>query len=102
MPARRHSRRDAEDVIEPVGATEVENLGSAIVTVAAQQNFGPGPIGADRAQQAAQKGLDLPTAGSLGGTQHGRDEAALAIENNDGLEAIFVPRVKPEGRLHAR
>src|SRR6202041_1955049 len=90
MPARRRGRRDAEDVIEPVGATEVENLGSAIMAVAAHQNFGPGPIGTDRAQQAAQKGLDLLAAGPFGRAQHGGDEPALAIEYADGLKAMFV------------
>src|ERR1700679_3439568 len=90
MPAQRRGGRDAEDVVEPVGATEVENLGSAIVAVAAHQNFGPGPIGADRAQQAAQKALDLLAAGPLGGTQHRGDEAAFAIKNDNGLKAIFI------------
>src|ERR1700692_1784379 len=69
MPAQRRGGRDAEDVIEPVGATEVENLGSAIVAVAAHQDFHLGPIGADRAQQAAQKGLALLAAGPSGGAQ---------------------------------
>ena len=30
MPAQRRGRRGAEDIVEPVGATEVENLGSAM------------------------------------------------------------------------
>ena len=67
MPAQRRGRRDAEDIVEPVGATEVENLGGAIVAVAAHQNLGPGPVGANGAQQAAQKGLDLLAAGAFAG-----------------------------------
>src|SRR5580704_16197934 len=43
MPAQRRGRRDAEDIVEPVGATEVENLGSAIVAVAAHQDLYPRP-----------------------------------------------------------
>src|SRR6202453_363179 len=66
MPAQRRGRRDAEDIVEPVGATEVENLGSAIVAVAAHQNLYPRPVGANGAQQAAQKGLDLLAAGAFG------------------------------------
>src|SRR5271166_2365625 len=60
-------RRDAEDVIEPVGATKVENLGSAIMTVAAQHDLRFRPMGADGAQQATQKGFDFLAAGSFGG-----------------------------------
>jgi hypothetical protein len=53
MPAQCRGRRDAEDVIEAVGPTPVENLGAAIMAVGAQQDLGVGPVGADRAQQAA-------------------------------------------------
>ena len=66
MPAQRRGRRDAEDIVEPVGATEVENLGSAIVAVAAHQDLYPRPVGANGAQQATQKGLDLLAAGAFG------------------------------------
>jgi hypothetical protein len=52
------------------------------MTVAAQQDPGFRPVGADRAQQAAQEGPDLLAARALGRAlgraQHGRDEAALA------------------------
>src|ERR1700675_1597233 len=63
MLAQCRGGRDAEDVIEPIGATEIENLGTAIMTVGAQHDLGLGPVGADRPQQAAQKGLDLLAAG---------------------------------------
>ena len=59
MAAQCRGRRDAEDVIEAVGATPVENLGTAIMTVGAQQDLGLRPVGADGAQQAAQKGADF-------------------------------------------
>ena len=90
MPAQGRGRRDAEDEVEAIGPTPVENLGTAIMAVAAQQNLGLGPVGADRPQQAAQKGFDLLAAGPFGGAEHGGDEAALAVEHDDRLKAIFV------------
>ena len=90
MPAQRRGRRDAEDIVEPVGATEVENLGSAIVAVAAHQDLYPRPVGANGAQQAAQKGLDLLAAGAFGRAQHSSDQTALAIEHDDRLKTVFV------------
>ena len=60
------------------------------MTVGAQQDFGLRPVGADRAQQAAQEGLDLLAAGPFGGTKHGGDEAAVAVEHDDRLKAVFV------------
>src|SRR5208283_4451680 len=102
MTTQRRGRRDAEDIVEAVGATPIENLGAAIMAVGAQQDLGAGPVSADRAQQSTEKGLDLLAARPFGGTKHGRDEAALAVEHHDGLKAVFVPRVEPEGRLHGR
>src|SRR5450631_4251442 len=90
MTTQRRRRRDAEDVVEAVGATEVENLGRAIMAVGAQQNFRSGPAGAEGAQQTAQERLDLLAARPLGGTEHGGDEAALAVEHDDGLKSVFV------------
>ena len=49
-----------------------------------------GPIGADGAQQAAQEGFDLLAAGPFGGTKHGGDEAALAVEHDNRLKSVFV------------
>src|SRR5260370_35205810 len=69
VPAQRRGRRDAQKVIHAVGPTPVENLGAAIMTVGAQENLGVGPVGADRAQQAAPEGLDLLAAGTFGGTK---------------------------------
>ena len=50
-PAQGRRRRDAQNVIHPVGPTPVEDLGAAIVAVGAQQDFGARPVGADGAQQ---------------------------------------------------
>jgi hypothetical protein len=44
----------------------------------------------DGEQQAAQEGANLLAAGSFGGTKNGGDEAALAIEYDDRLKAVFV------------
>src|SRR5271166_3162609 len=90
MPAQRRSRRDAEDVIETARPTPVENLRAAVVAVGAQQDLGVGPMGSDRAQQPAQEGLDLLAAWPLGGTKHGGDEAALAVEHHDGLKSVLI------------
>src|SRR5271165_771170 len=60
------------------------------VVVGAQQDLGAGPVGADRAQQPAQEGLDLLAARPLGGTEHGGDETARAVEHDDRLKAVFV------------
>src|ERR1017187_7928333 len=42
MPAQCGGRCDAQDVIETVGPTPVENLGTAIMAVGAQQDLGVG------------------------------------------------------------
>src|SRR5271167_3147846 len=65
MPAQRRSRRDAEDVIEAARPTPVENLGAAIMAVGAQQDFGVGPMGADRAQQPAEEGWTASNVSSM-------------------------------------
>ena len=90
MTAQGRGRRDAEDVIEAVDATPVENRGAAIMAVGAQKDLGVGPTGSDRAQKPAQEGLDLLAARPFGGTKHSRDEAALAVEHHDGLKSVFV------------
>ena len=60
------------------------------MTVGAQHDFGPGPVGADRPEQAAQEAPDLLAARALGGPQDGGDEAPFTIENDDRLKAILV------------
>src|SRR5208282_6216408 len=90
MSAQCRGRRDAQDVIETVGPAPVENFGTAIMAVGAQQDLGVWPVGADRPQQAAQEGPDLLAARPFGGAKHRRDEAALAVEYDDRLKTIFV------------
>lgn len=68
----------------------VENLGSAIVAVAAQQDFGSRPVCVNRTHQAAQKSSDFLALWPFRRAQCGGDEAPLAIEHDDGLEAIFI------------
>jgi hypothetical protein len=60
------------------------------VAVGAQQDLRPRPVGPDRANEPAQERADFRALRALGGPQHGRDEAALTVEDNDGLEPVFV------------
>src|SRR5271166_649294 len=90
MPPQCRGRRDTQDVIDSVCPTPIENLWTAIVAIGAQEDLGLGPVGADAAQQAAQEGANLLAAGPFGGTKNGGDEAALAIEHDDRLKAVFV------------
>ena len=60
------------------------------MTISAQQNLGLRPVGADGAQQAAQKAAYFLAAGPLGGTKHGGDKATLAVEYDDRLKAISL------------
>src|SRR5437763_14364366 len=53
MLAQRGGRRDAEDVIEPLGPTEAQHLGRAIVAVGPQQDLHTWPVVAQRRDQAA-------------------------------------------------
>ena len=89
MAAQCRGWRDAEDVVEAARATPIENLGTAIMAVGPQQDLGVRPVSADRAQQAPQEGLDLLAARPLGGTKHGGDEAALAVEHDDRLKSVL-------------
>ena len=90
MVAQCRGWRDAEDVVEAARATPIENLGTAIMAVGPQQDLGVRPVSADRAHKAPQEGLDLLAARPLGGTKHGGDEAALAVEHDDRLKSVFV------------
>src|SRR6266576_1990660 len=90
MGAQRRGGRDAENVVETVGPTPVENLGAAIMAVGAQHDFRHRPVGADRAQEAPQKGAGLRALWPFGGTQHGGEKAAPAVEYDNRLEAIFI------------
>src|SRR5271166_5811405 len=69
VPAQRRGRRDAQDIIETIGSTPVEDFGTAIMAIGAQQYLGVGPVGPDRPQQAAQKGTDLLATRAFGVTK---------------------------------
>src|SRR3954449_10871897 len=56
MPPQGRGRRNAEDEVNPVGATPVEDLRAAIVAVGAQQDRRCRPVGPDRPEQPAQEG----------------------------------------------
>src|SRR5215203_7166348 len=90
MTAQGRGRRDAEDEVDPVGATPVDDLRTAIGAVGAQQDLRRRPVCADGSEQPSQEGADVRAFGSLGGPQNGRDDAALSVEDNDGLEPVFV------------
>ena len=90
VPAQCRGRRDAENVFEPLGTTEVENLGTAIMAVATQHYLRFRPVGADGAQQPVQEALDLLAARPFGGAEHGGDEATFVIEHDDRLEPVFI------------
>ena len=47
----RRGPRDAEDVVDAVGATPIENLGAAIMAVGAQEHLGAGA--SERGSRAA-------------------------------------------------
>jgi hypothetical protein len=79
-----------QDIIETVGSTPIEDFGTAIMAIGAQQHLGAGPVGPDRPQQAAQQGADLLATRPLGGAKHSGDEAAFAVEHDNRLETVFV------------
>ena len=60
------------------------------MAVGADQDLHPRPVGPDLAHQPAQERADLVSTGPLGGPQHGGHGPALAVEDHDGLEAVFV------------
>src|ERR1700730_13402245 len=90
VPAQRRGRGDAQDIIETIGSTPVEDFRTAIMVVGAQQYLGVGPVGPDRPQQAAQEGANLLATRPFGGAKHSRDEAAFAVEHDNRLETVFV------------
>lgn len=74
----------------PACTAPVDDFGAAIVAVAAQQDLCLWPMAVDCAHQAAQESPDFCALGPLGRAQYGGDEAALVIEHDNGLEAVFV------------
>ena len=90
MALQRTGRGEAEDVVDAIRLAPVEDLRTGVVAVGAQQDGHLRPIGADRADQAPEKGADLDALRPLRRAQDGGDEAALAIEDDDRLEAVVV------------
>jgi len=60
------------------------------MAVGANEDLDLGPMAADRPHQATQKGTDLDALRPLRRAQQGGDEATLAIEDDDRLEAVLV------------
>lgn len=90
VPAQGRGRGDAENEVDAVRPAPVDDGGTTIVAVAADQDRGARPVAPDRPHEATQVAADFAALGPLGRTQDGCDEAAVAIEYDDGLEAILV------------
>ena len=86
----RAGRGEAEDVVDAVRLAPVEDLRAGVMAVGAHQDRHLRPVGADRPHQAAEKGADLDALRPLRRAQDGGDEAAVAIEDDDRLEAVVV------------
>ncbi len=63
------------------------------MAVGTQQDLRVRPVAVDRPQEPAQESADLDAVRSLGGPQHGGDEAAIAIEDHNRLEAPIASTV---------
>src|SRR5690242_12718569 len=59
MAPQRHIRGEAQHPIHLVLAAPIEDFRAGVMAVRAQQDLDLGPMGADRADEAAQKGADL-------------------------------------------
>ena len=86
----RAGRGQAEHVVNPVPLAPVEDFRAGVMAVGANQDRHLWPMAANRAHQAAQKGADLDALRPLRRAQHGGDKAAVAVEDDDRLEAIVV------------
>jgi hypothetical protein len=61
------------------------------------------PVQPDASHQPTQMGTHLLAIGRLPRTQDGQHAmAGVRVIDMDRQEAAFIPRAKPEGRLHAR
>jgi len=60
------------------------------VAVGADQDLDARPVAADLAHQAAQEIARLGAGGTPGRAQHGGNRAAVCVEHDNRLEAVFV------------
>src|SRR5277367_5910036 len=90
MAAQRRGRRDTKNEVETGFSAPIDDLGTTIMAVGAQQDLRPRPVAADRPQKPAQESADFAAVRSFGRPQHGRDKAAVTIEDDNRLEAILV------------
>src|SRR6266511_1473708 len=90
MPPERAIGGEAEHVVEAVRLAPVHDVRAGVMAVGAKEDLHLWPVGPDRADDAAQKRPHLDALRPLGRAQEGGDEAPLAIEDDDRLEAVFV------------
>jgi hypothetical protein len=69
------------------------------MAVRAQQDRDLGPIGADRADEAAYKAADLVPARPLAGPQQRGHEPPLAVKDDHRLEAVIVVKGVEQAQL---
>jgi hypothetical protein len=90
MAAQRRVGGEAEHPIDPVGTTPFEHFRSGIVAVGAQQDLDLRPVRPNGTDETAQEGADLTPARPLARAQQRGDETALAVKDDDRLEAVIV------------
>ena len=71
------------------------------MAVRAQQDLDLGPMGANRADEAAQKGADLVPARPLARPQQRGHEPPLAVKDDNRLEAVIVVKGVEQAQLLA-
>ena len=76
--------------IDPVVSAPVEDFRAGVVRIGAQQDLDPGPMGAQGADEATQKGADLMPARPLARAQQRGDKTPLPIEHDNRLEAVII------------
>jgi hypothetical protein len=89
MAPQRHIGGEAQHPIHPVAAAPIEDLRAGVMAVRAQQDLDLGPMGADRADEAAQKGADLPP-GRLPGRNNAVTNRPSPVKDDNRLEAVIV------------
>ena len=93
---------DHEDVIEAVIFAPRHGLGPGVMAIAPEGDARCRPTLPDVPHETAQMSTHLDAGRRLTRPQHDRDRAAaFGVIDMDRQEAALVPRVRPEGRLHA-